>query len=729
VTQHAFDASPSAEVLPPVAKQVPHRRVHHGDTFVDYYEWMRDKDDPDLIAYLEAENAYTAARTAHLSGLREAVFGEIKMRTQETDLSVPTRTGRYWYYRRTEEGLQYPVVCRRAAPEDGDWTPPVLTPGEAVPGEEVLVDCNALAEGHDFFSLGALSVTLDDHLLAYSTDTVGDERYTIYVKDLRTGALLPDQIENTLYGATWSSDGTHLFYTTVDEAWRPDKIWRHELGTDPAADVLRHEEADERFRTGVWRTTSDRYLVIASASRITSEARLLEADNPTGEFRVVVPRATGVEYDIDHAVIGGEDRLLVLHNLNAENFTLGVGPVTLSSLDELEPVIEPSDTVRIEDMAVSETTLAVNLREGALPQVRIFSLADGKIGGGTNIAFEEALFSAAATGFSDWRQPLVRLTYSSWVTPSTVYEHDPQTGKLHLRKRQPVLGDYDPDDYVQTREWVVATDGARIPISIVHHKDVTPRSRSPLVLYGYGSYEYSYDPGMSIPRLSLLDRGIVFVLAHVRGGGEMGRAWYNHGKLLEKKNTFTDFVDCARYLIDTGWTTPERQVALGGSAGGLLMGAVANMAPELFAGIVAQVPFVDALTTVLDPSLPLTVNEWDEWGDPLHDAQAYGYMKSYTPYQNIERKDYPAIFALTSINDTRVFYVEPAKWIAKLRETVTGDKPILFKCEMSAGHGGASGRYDAWREVAEYHAWIIDISGASHDPIAHPATRHEPTMS
>jgi oligopeptidase B len=718
VTDTRTSTSPTAPAdgtAPPIAEKRPIERVHHGDTFVDNYEWMREKESPDTVAYLEAENAYTRQQTAHLADLREAVFTEIKTRTQETDLSVPTRTGDYWYYRRTLEGQQYPLACRTAAALD-DWTPPTLEPDVDVPGEQVLVDCNELAEGQEFFSLGAFSVTVDGYLLAYSTDVVGDERYTIRFKDLRTGELLPDEISNTSHGATWSVDGSQLFYSTLDDSWRPDKVWRHALGTASSDDVLVHSETDARFWAGVGRTTSDRFLVISSGSKITSEVRILEADNPTGDFRVVVPRENGVEYQVDHAIIGGEDRLLVLHNKGAVNFTLGVGPMDLASLDDTSSVVAASDTVRLIDMDVSATTLAVDLREASLAQVRVFPLADG-IGAGTNIAFEEELFAASASGFSDWRQPFVRLSYGSFVTPATVYDYDPSTGDLHLRKQQPVLGGYHPDDYVQTREWVTARDGAKVPISIVRHKSVADHSAAPTLLYGYGSYEISYDPFMSISRLSLLDRGVVFVLTHIRGGGEMGRLWYEHGKLLEKKNTFTDYVDSAQHLVDTGWTTSERLIAIGGSAGGLLMGAVANMAPDLFGGIVAQVPFVDALTTVLDPSLPLTVIEWDEWGDPLHDPEVYAYMKSYTPYENIQPRAYPPIYALTSINDTRVFYVEPAKWIAQLRDTLPDSSRVIFKCEMSAGHGGASGRYDAWREIADYTAWIVDTSGAPHDPV------------
>lgn len=714
-------ASPNRANLPPALEppfppKVPVTRRHHGRSFVDDYEWLRDKDSPDTISHLEAENAYTAGTTQHLAKLREQIFTEIKSRTLETDLSVPTRRGRYWRYTRTVEGKQYPVLCRLAVSSDSDWTPPALEPGVAVEGEEVLLDCNQVAEAHNFFALGGFTVSIDDRLLAYSTDVVGDERYTVQVKDLETGELLSDRVHNTLHGLTWSNDGRHLFYTTVDDTWRPDKVWRHTLGTNSTNDVLVHHERDERFGTDVRRTTSARYLVITSASKVTTEQRVLDARDPTGDFRVVIARQEGVEYDLEHAVLSGQDTFVVLHNKDGDNFALGVGPPTVASLDALTPVIEHSESVRLSSHSTSANSLVVGLREGGLAKARVFALSDAGIGIGAEIPVDEELFALEPHGFADWQQPFVRLTYSSWVTPDTVIDYFPASDDRLVRKQQTILGGYRPDDFVQIREWVTADDGARVPISIVHHKSVRPRSSSPLLLYGYGSYEIPYDPATSIARLSLLERGMVFVLAHVRGGGEMGRTWYDQGKLLNKKNTFTDFIACARHLVDAGWTTPDRQVALGGSAGGLLVGVAANSAPELFAGIVAQVPFVDALTSILDPSLPLTVIEWDEWGDPLHDPEVYDYMASYSPYENIGAHKYPAIYAITSLHDTRVLYVEPAKWVAKLREEATGAAPILLKCEMSAGHGGASGRYDAWREVADYYAWILDVSGAQQEP-------------
>jgi oligopeptidase B len=708
--------TPRRALEPPVAPRRPVSRVHHGDEFIDNYEWLRDQADPATTRYLEEENAYTASCTAALASLRDDIFNEIKTRTQETDLSVPSRSGGHWYYQRTSEGQQYPLLCRAPA-DDGDWTPPVLKPGVAAPGERVLLDCNALAAESSYFALGATDVSPDERLLAYSVDLSGNERYTVRVLDLETGEHLGDSIDNTLQSLAWSLDGTHLFYSTVDDAWRPDRVWRHQLGADTALDDVVYHEDDERFWAAVARTTSDRYLVISCGSKVTSEVRLLDAAEPTGDFRVVVPREQGVQYSVDHLVAGGTDRLLILHNREAANFALGSGPMTMRSFQELEPVVPASDDVRLTDMTVSATTLAVNLRAGGLARVLVFDLNGPAIAAGTNLEFDEPMFEASATAFSDWRAPFVRISYTSWLTPATVLEYDPATRERHVRKQRPVLGGYRPDDYIQRREWVTARDGTSVPLSLVYAKDVEPGSGAPLLLYGYGSYEISIDPFVSLSRLSLLDRGIVFAVAHVRGGGEMGRQWYESGKLQEKKNTFTDFVDCAEHLVATGWTTPERLVAMGGSAGGLLMGAVANLAPDLFAGIVAQVPFVDALTTILDPSLPLTVIEWEEWGDPLHDPDAYAYLKSYTPYENVRARPYPAIYSLTSINDTRVLFVEPAKWTALLRATLPDSTRILLKCQMTAGHGGMSGRYDAWRETADYLAWVIDVVGAPHEPV------------
>jgi oligopeptidase B len=696
---------------PPVAARVPHERTHHGDTVVDDYEWLRDKESSDTIAYLEAENGYTESRTAHLEKLREQLFEEIRSRTLETDLSVPVRIRGHWYYARTLEGKQYGLSCRRPVTDVDEWTPPQLEAGEPPADEEVLIDANELAEGHDFFSLGASAVSPDGRLLAFSTDTTGDERFLLQVKDVATGELLPDQVPGTSYGATWDLTGTHLFYTTVDEAWRPDKIWRHRLGTDPAEDVVVHHETDERFWVSVGRTRSDRFLVIGCGSKVTSEYRVLDADDPTGEFRVLAPRRQGVEYGVEHAVIGGEDVFLVLHNDGAENFAVARTPADATSHEQWEPFLPHDPAIRIEDVEAFATHLVVSQRSEGLTQLRVLRLDDGGVAGDEVLAMEHPIYTVGLAGNPEFHQPTLRFGYTTMATPSAVHQLDLRTGERTLLKETPVLGGFDPAAYEQHREWATADGGTKVPTSIVVPRG-TPRDGSaPFLLYGYGAYETSMDPWFTISRLSLLDRGMGFAIAHVRGGGELGRRWYDEGKVLHKRNTFTDFVACARHLTATGWTSAERLVAEGGSAGGLLMGAVANLAPESFAGIVADVPFVDPLTSILDPSLPLTVVEWEEWGNPLEDPEVYLYMKSYSPYENVEAKAYPAILAETSLHDTRVLYVEPAKWVARLRATATNGADVLLKTEMAAGHGGVSGRYNAWKDRAFSYAWILDRVG------------------
>ena len=694
--------------VPPVADKRPTTRTHHGDIVTDPYEWMRDKDAGEVISHLEAENAYTAARTAHLEGLREQIFQEIKGRTLESDLSVPTRRGHWWYYGRTVEGSQYGIQCRAPLASPDDWTPPVLSPDVAVPGEQVLLDGNVEAEGHEFFSLGSFEVSNDGTTLLYGVDVAGDERYTIRVRDLATGETLADEIPDTFAGATFSPDGRFIVYTTVDDAWRPDTVWLHELGTPVADDVKLFHEPDERYWVGAGFTHSDRFLMIELGSSITSEEWLLDADDLRGTPRVVWPRREGVEYSSEHAVVGGEDVLYILHNDGALDFEL-VRVAASDPAGARETVIAHEPGRRLLGLSTFRDWAVAGYRRDGLERLGMLDYATGAV---SELSFDEPLYSVGLAGNPEWAPPLLRLGYGSFVTPGTVYDYVVATGELLLRKRQPVLGGYEASDYAQERVWATAQDGTQVPVSLVWKRSFGapaidgPR---PVHLYGYGSYEHSIDPGFSVARLSLLDRGVVFAVAHVRGGGEMGRQWYEDGKMLRKRNTFTDFVDAARHLVDVGYTTPDRIVAEGGSAGGLLMGAVANLAPELFAGILASVPFVDALTTILDPSLPLTVIEWDEWGDPLHDAEVYAYMKSYTPYENVrEGVTYPRILAVTSLNDTRVMYVEPAKWVARLRE-VGAD--ALLKCELVAGHGGVSGRYNSWRERAFELAWALDVLG------------------
>ena len=690
----------------PTPKRLDTRRVHHDDVFIDPYEWLRDKSDPEVIAHLEAENAHVEAQTAFQEPLRQKIFDEIKSRTKETDLSIPVRRGEWWYYGRSYEGKQYGVHCRCPVAGPDDWEPPVFDENTVIPGEQILLDENAEADGHDYFALGASSVSPDGNVLAFSVDTVGDERYTLRFKDLtaetlRDAALYPDRITGIGLGVTWAADNAVVYYTTVDESWRPDTVWRHRLGeTGPDEQVFC--EPDERFWVAIGRTRSNAYILIAAGSSVTSEVRYADASDPQAEFTTVLPRRDGVEYSVEHAVIGGRDRFLILHNDGAPNFTLVEAPVEDAVAQTT--LIPGRDDIRLEGVDAFAHHLVVHYRREGLPSLQLWPIDDG-YGTRDEISFDSELMASGLAGNPNWDSPRLRIGATSFVTPTRIYDIDLTNGERILLREQPVLGDYRREDYVERRDWAIAKDGTRIPISLIYRRDL--KTPAPTVLYGYGAYESSEDPRFSIARLSLLDRGMIFAIAHVRGGGEMGRLWYERGKLLEKKNTFTDFITVASHLVDSGLTRPQNLVALGGSAGGLLMGAVANMAPGQFAGILAQVPFVDPLTTILDPSLPLTVTEWDEWGNPLADADVYSYMKSYSPYENVEAKEYPAILAMTSLNDTRVFYVEPAKWVAALRHAKTDPHPVLLRTQMAAGHGGISGRYERWKEAAFQYAWLL----------------------
>ncbi|MGB2920885.1 MAG: S9 family peptidase [Mycobacterium sp.] len=698
----------------PVARRAAHRREHHGDVFIDPYEWLRDKSSQEVIDHLEAENAYTDSVTEPLEPLRQKIFDEIKSRTKETDLSVPTRRGDWWYYGRSFQGKQYGVQCRCPVVDPDDWTPPQFDEHTEIPGEQVLLDENVEAEGHDFFSLGAATVSVDGNILAYSVDVKGDERYTLRFKDLRTGRRYEDEISGIGAGATWAADNHTVYYVTVDDAWRPDTVWRHRLGAGLPAERVYHE-ADERFWVAVGRTRSNKYVIIAAGSAVTSELRYGDAADPQAEFTSVWPRRENVEYSVDHVVVGGKDRFLILHNDGAENFTLVEAPV--SDPTQSRTLIEHRQDVRLDSVDAFGGHLVVSYRKDALPRIQLWPIEEEGYGQAQDITFDSELMSAGLSANPNWIAPKLRIGATSFVTPVRIYDLDLATGERTLLREQPVLGDYRPEDYVERRDWAVAHDGARVPISIIHRAGL--QYPAPVLLYGYGAYESCEDPRFSIARLSLLDRGMVFAIAHVRGGGELGRPWYEHGKLLEKRNTFTDFITVASHLVGTDVTRPENLVAYGGSAGGLLMGAVANLAPDLFAGILAAVPFVDPLTTILDPSLPLTVTEWDEWGNPLEDPDVYEYMKSYSPYENVEPRNYPAILAMTSLNDTRVYYVEPAKWVAALRHVQLDPDndaaKVLLKTEMNAGHGGISGRYERWKEAAFQYAWLLDRAGLGAD--------------
>lgn len=697
-------------VNPPIAKQEALIREFHGRSFVDEYEWMRNKESQDTLDYLNAENTYTEAKTAHLKQLTENVFEEIKSRVKQTDMSVPSRAGDYWYYGRSEEGKEYGFSCRIPVSEGQDpWEPPVI-PEEGKPeGEQILLDNNALAEGHDYFALGAASVTKSGRFLAYSTDTEGDERFELFIKDLETGKLLDDHLTDIFYGATWAGED-YIFYQKVDDAWRPDTVWRHKVGTAQSDDVCVFTEADERFRVGVGSTRSEKYLIIAVGSPLTSEYWVLDMDNPEGEFEVLWERETGVEYDIDHVVSGGKDQWLVTHNAHGPNFEVSwvdANANPLPGIRDLDILVPHNDDVRIEGVDTYRDFATLSYRRGGIPRVAVMQLVDDHFGDFEEINFDEEIYSAGSAGNPEWDAPVIRLSYTSYTQPAQLFQYRIATGERTLLKEQEVPGGYNADEYEAYREWAIAKDGTQIPVSIVKRKDLATDSPRPALLYGYGSYEASMDPGFSVSRLSLLDRGMLYVVAHVRGGGEMGRLWYDEGKLMAKKNTFTDFIDVADHLINNQLTSPEVLVAEGGSAGGLLVGAVANMAPDRFKGIQAVVPFVDPLTSILKPELPLTVGEWEEWGDPYHDPDVYDYMATYAPYENVAAQDYPDILAVTSLNDTRVLYVEPAKWIAKLRQVATGGE-FLLKTEMAAGHGGVSGRYARWHQTAFEYAWTIN---------------------
>jgi oligopeptidase B len=700
---------------------------HHGRTRIDEYDWLRAKDTPEVTAYLEAENAWTAAQTDHLADLRETMFAELKARTKETDLSVPSRNRGWWYYGRSFEGREYGASCRVRVLDDDDWSPP--TPDEdagpdrpALPGEQVLLDHDALADGHDFYSVGGVTVSPDGALLAYATDTVGDERYVLEVKDLATGELLPDRIEGVLGGGVWSPDGRDLYYCTVDEAWRRDKVWRHRLGSTEPDELVFHE-TDERFWVGIGRSRTQRFLVIASASKNTAECRYLDSAEPDPAWVVFHPREDGLLYGLEHAVIAGEDVFLVQHNHAGDDFEIGISGIAATPPPGWEPLIPYDERVRLEDVAAFAGHLVVHQRSGGLTQVRIVELDERGIADDYLVEFPQQLYTVSAAGGAQFDQPTVRVSYTSLTVPASVYDYDVRSRDLRLLKRQPVR-DHDPSAYEEHRLWATADDGAQIPMSVVCRTGARgPGGDAPIpfLLYGYGAYEISVDPGFSVSRLSLLDRGAGFAIAHVRGGGEMGRRWYDDGRLLHKRHTFSDFAACARRLVESGWATPGRIVAEGGSAGGLLIGVVANEHPDLFRGLVAEVPFVDALTSMLDSSLPLTVAEYEEWGNPEGDAETYDYLAGYAPYENVGSRSCPPVLATTSVNDTRVLYVEPAKWVARLRATAPdgdGRPDVLLKTEMSAGHGGVSGRYRAWRDRAFTQAWILDRMGLADTPPA-----------
>jgi oligopeptidase B len=678
---------------PPVAPRKDHTQVWHGRTFVDPYYWLRDKGSPEVVSYLEAENAYAEATTADQRPFREALYAEMLGRIKQTDLGVPTREGRFYYYRRTVEGQQYPIRCRKPAGPDGALLDSAT--------EEVLLDQNAMAKGLPFLSIGAFEVSDDGARLAYSTDDTGFRQYELFVKDLETGAVQGPLAERVT-SVAWAADNRTVFYVSEDPVTkRPDTLWRLETGGAP---VKVYEETDELFSIGVGRTKDKKFVGMGAGSTDTWERRLLPAAQPAGEFRTVLPREKGHKYDVEHR----DGTLFIRTNKDAKNFRLVTAPLADPSPANWKTLVEHRPDVLLEDVELFQGFLAVQEKQAGLNHLRVLSFADG---GWKEVAFPESVYSAYASGTPEFGSTRLRYGYQSLVTPSSVYDYDMAAGTSVLLKREEVLGGFDPARYASERLWATARDGAKVPISIVYPKGFARDGKAPLWLYAYGSYGAGMYPTFDSRRLSLLDRGVPFAIAHVRGGNEMGEAWHDDGMLMRKKNTFFDFIDCASFLVRERWTSPEGLLIEGGSAGGLLMGAVTNERPDLFRAVHAAVPFVDVMNTMMDKSLPLTVGEYLEWGNPNEKA-AFDYMLSYSPYDNLARKAYPAILVTTSYNDSQVMYWEPAKYVAKLRTLKTDSNPLVLKTKMEpAGHGGASGRYDALRDRAFEVAWMLKQVG------------------
>ncbi|MEO6791575.1 MAG: S9 family peptidase [Ornithinibacter sp.] len=701
-----------ASPTPPQPDHRTHLREHHGEVFEDPFEWIRDGEAPEVVAHLEAENAYAEARTEHLAPLRTAIFEEIRSRVKETDLSVPVASGPWWYFSRTTQGRQYAAQVRVPLTDRATRPDPE---GDALPQEQVVVDGNVEAGESEFFSIGALTVSSDHRLVAFAVDTEGDERFSLVVRVIETGEVLDDALTGIGYGCEFSRDGRFVFYTRLDDAWRPHQLWRHEVGTDPGQDVLVHEEGDERFWMGISSSRDERWLVLGLGSKTTSEVHLLDSEQPLGEWRVVAPRRDGVEYDVEPA----SDRLLIVHNTDTPDGDLAWAPLDATSHEQWVTLLRSAPGERFVGVDAFDDMAVLSLRSNGLTAVRVLP-RDATAPGGYGAAWDlEVGQEVHSIGVGDNPEPAttaLQVVLESFTSPRTVLEVDLATGERTVLKRQAVLGDFDEADYVERRLWASAEDGVSVPISVVHRVGMEPDGSHPGLVTAYGAYEISSDPYFSVARLSLLDRGVVYAVAHVRGGGEMGRHWYDDGKMLAKRTTFTDTVACVDHLVDQGWMARDRVGLEGGSAGGLLVGAVLNLAPERFAVAHAAVPFVDALSTILRPDLPLTVGEWEEWGNPLEDPEVYAYMRSYTPYENLAPAAYPSVLATTSLNDTRVFFVEPAKWVARLREVSTSDpaaRPVLLRTEMSAGHGGRSGRYAAWEQIAWEWAFVLDRLGAS----------------
>jgi oligopeptidase B len=675
---------------PPVAQKIPTRLEKHGQTRIDEYYWLKERDNPEVTNYLKAENEYTERIMAPTKGLQETLFQEFKARIKQTDISVPYKRDDYFYYTRHEEGKEYPIYCRKK--------------GALKNKEEILLNVNELAEGHEFISVRRGVVSYNQDLLAYAVDTTGRRIYNIRFKNLVTGDLLEDEIPQVTGKVAWANDNRTVFYTKQDPVTlRSYRVYRHMLGTDPADDKLVFEEADDTFYCGVYKTKSKRYVMIVSTHTLSTEYRYVEADNPTGEFKVFLPRKRKHEYSLYHY----KDHFYVVTNDQAKNFRLMTTPVNQTSQEHWKELIPHRKDVLLTGIEIFKDYLVVMERQNGLLQLRIkpWNERDEHY-----LDFEESAYLAYAIDNFDSDTSILRYTYSSLTTPRSVYDYDMSTQQKTLLKQEEVLGGFDSDNYRSERLYAQARDGAEIPISVVYREELKKDGTNPLLLYGYGSYGYSMDASFNPYIISLLDRGFVYAIAHIRGGDEMGRYWYEDGKLLKKKNTFTDFIACSEHLTSEEYTDKDRLFISGGSAGGLLIGAVVNMRPDLFKGAVAAVPFVDVVTTMLDESIPLTTNEYDEWGNP-NTKEYYDYMLSYSPYDNVDTKDYPNILVLTSLHDSQVQYWEPAKWVAKLRSMKTDKNRLLLRTKMEAGHGGVSGRHKQYRERSFMFAFLLDLAG------------------
>ena len=679
-----------SEIKPPQAKIIPTELEKFDDIRIDNYFWLNDRENPDVIDYLNKENEYYQAMTAHTNDFQKELFEEMKSRIKEDDQSVPYLYNGYYYITRFETGSDYPIYSRKK--------------GSLSANEEIMFNCNELAKGHKYFKLGGLSVSSDNQFIAFSVDTIGRRIYTVQIKNLVTGELFNDKIENTTGDSTWANDNLTLFYTRQDEqTLRSDKVFKHKLNTDSAEDTLVYFEKDDTFSVEVTKEKSKKYIVISSSSTMTTEFRTLLADQPDGEFKVFQKRVRGLEYDIAHF---GDHFYVLTNKDDATNFKLMKTPELATAKENWVDLIPHREEVLIEDIDIFRDFLVVTERFNGLNTIRIMPWSGE---GAYYLPFESETYTAYTSTNVDFDTDILRYGYQSMATPASIIDFNMKTMEKQIMKEQEVLGGkFDKNNYTEERVWATAQDGTKVPISMVYRKELKKDGSNPLLQYAYGSYGYSMDATFSSTRLSLLDRGFIFAIAHIRGGEDLGRQWYEDGKLLNKKNTFTDFIDCSNYLIAEKYTSPAHLYAEGGSAGGLLMGAIANMAPQLYNGIIAQVPFVDVVTTMLDDTIPLTTGEYDEWGNP-NIKKYYAYIKSYSPYDNVKSQDYPSMYVSTGLHDSQVQYWEPAKWVAKLRVFKTDNNAIYLDTNMNAGHGGASGRFEALKELAKEFSFLLDL--------------------